>query len=199
VVCALVVGGCGSATAPGQDRAAATVTTPPRVDVPETTTAPGTVEPVGTPGVGTVHEGGFPSAAGETAHLVDVRAARHHGFDRVVLEFRGDQVPGYRVGYVAPPVREDGTGSVMAVAGEEFLELRLTPASAFDLGAATPAPTYTGPDRIEPPDTGAIAELVMTGDFEANLAWTIGLDRRAPFAVTVFRAPLRLVVDVMHG
>ena len=53
-----------------------------------------------------------------------------------------------------------------------------------------------GTPRIEPPFGRVITEAVRTGDFEATLAWTVGLVHRAPFAVAVFHDPLRLVVDV---
>ena len=201
VTCALALAGCGRTAAPGQVQDTGTAVPTPRSisSGTSTTSGPETIEPVGSPGTTTVDEGGFPSAAGEIAYLVDVRTARHDGFDRVVLQFQGDEAPSYRVTYVSPPIREDGSGRTVPVAGEDFLELRLTPASAYDLSGTTPAPTYAGPDRITPPHTETITELVMTGDFEANLAWTVGVNHRAPFAVAVFREPLRLVVDVVHG
>ncbi|MBW3547299.1 MAG: hypothetical protein KY452_04060 [Actinobacteria bacterium] len=44
------------------------------------------------------------------ALLVDVRVGRHEGFERIVLEFGGDDPPGYRVGYIDPPVHADFSG-----------------------------------------------------------------------------------------
>ncbi len=40
-------------------------------------------------------------------------------------------------------------------------------------------------------------EVVRVGDFEANLAWVVGVERPAPFAVAVFHDPLRLMVDIL--
>jgi hypothetical protein len=156
------------------------------------------IPPVGEAGTGLVLAGGFPSLAGETAHLVDVRVAGHDGFDRVVLEFDETTMPSYRVAYVEPPIRGDGSGEVVDLPGKAFLELRLTPATAWDLSGGDPRRTYSGPSRVAPPFEKVITEAARTGDFELTLAWTVGLTHRAPFAVAVFHDPLRLVVDVLH-
>lgn len=159
--------------------------------------APAT-EPVGTPGTGPVQAGDFPAVTGPTAHLTDVRTARHDGFDRVVLEFAGTAAPGYRVAYVEPPITEDGSGAEVPVPGAAFLEVRAAPASGVDLSGDEPRETYTGPDRVAPTDGGVVTEVVRTGDFEGQLAWTIGLQQRVPFGVAVLEEPTRLVVDVYH-
>src|SRR2546422_4665234 len=39
------------------------------------------------------------------------------GYDRVVFEFTGDSVPGYRVEYTMKPVQRCGSGDPVAVAG----------------------------------------------------------------------------------
>lgn len=156
------------------------------------------LSPVGVAGTESILSHGFPSGAGEIAHLVDVRAAGHETFDRVVLEFDGDDMPSYRVTYVQPPVLRDGSGGNVSLAGDAFLELRLTPASGWDLTGAQPRRTYDGPERLRPPFGTVVAEVVRTGDFEATLAWTVGLGYRAPFAVAMFDGPLRLVVDILH-
>lgn len=152
-------------------------------------------EPAGPFGTDTVASEGFPLAGGEYATLTDVRVASHPGFDRVVLEFDAPAPPGFRVGYVQPPIVQDGSGNEMAVAGTAFLELRLHPASGYDATAEEWTPTYTGPDRVTG-STSIVTEVVRTGDFEAMLAWTIGLDHEAPFAVTWLSDPVRLVVDL---
>jgi hypothetical protein len=41
--------------------------------------------------------------------------------------------------------------------------------------------TYTGPRRIAGP--GPVLETAKTSDFEADLAWAIGLERRLPLRV----------------
>ncbi|MGY1883999.1 hypothetical protein ACI799_01685 [Blastococcus sp. SYSU DS0753] len=172
--------------------------------VPAGPTPPGPVQPaheplppVGNPGTETVEAGEFP-AGGAPAYLTDVRAAGHEDFDRFVLEFEGEEVPSYRVGYVEPPITEDGSGREIAVAGSAFLEVRVSPASGVDLSGDEPRETYTGRDQITAPGGQVISEAVQTGDFEAMLTWTIGLEEHVPFGVATFSDPARLVVDVLH-
>jgi hypothetical protein len=160
--------------------------------------ADGGIDPVGGADTTDKVTDGFPSLEGPTAYLTDVRTAGQDGFDRIVLEFTGDEVPSYRIGYVDPPVREDGSGHVVPVEGHAALEIRLTPAAGVNLTGEQPRQTYIGPNRVSPPFGAVVNEVVRTGDFEANLAWTAGLTHRAPFAVAVFSDPLRLVVDVLH-
>lgn len=177
-------------------------TAPPPTIAP---TAPGAVQlshpqplpPVGNPSTETVETESFP-AGGSPAYLTDARAGAHENFDRFVLEFEGDEVPSYRVGYVEPPITEDGSGRQVDVAGSAFLEVRVSPASGVDLSGEQPRETYTGRDHITAPGGQVITEAVRTGDFEAMLAWTIGLEERLPFGVTTFSDPARLVVDVLH-
>ncbi len=45
-------------------------------------------------------------------------------------------------------------------------------------------PTYTGPRRLSGP--GPVLETAKTSDFEADLAWAIGLKRRLPFRVVQY-------------
>lgn len=150
---------------------------------------------VGKPRTKEVRSDDFPGGGGaERARLVDVRVGAHDGFDRIVLEFRGQDIPSYRVGYLDPPVRQDGSGNKVDVAGNAFLELRTTPASGRTAHGKT---TYEGPRRVPGGSASVVTEVVRTGDFEANLAWVAGVDRRRPFAVAFLKDPLRLVVDVV--
>lgn len=137
-----------------------------------------------------------PSGASETALLTRVAIGRHEGFDRVVFEFR-EELPGYRIEYVEPPLREDGSGNTVELDGSSFLVVRMEPASGFDLSVPEGELVYTGPRRLSGADAGAatVRELVRTGDFEAVLTWAIGVNGRTPFAVTTLRSPARLVID----
>lgn len=167
----------------------------PEESDPDGETEPRGPAPVGPFGTGEVSHGDFPSGGGEPALLTDVRLAGHDGFDRVVLEFDGPDVPSYRISYVDPPIIQDGSGEGVSVDGNAFLELRLTPASGVDSRDSDWEPTYHGPERVEAA-TGAVTEVVRVDDFEANLAWVVGLPTQQPFAVAVLSDPLRLVVDV---
>lgn len=188
LVAALVAMTCGF-TATGAAAAATDRDQPART--------PG-IPPVGEGSLDPVEGGGFPTITGPTALLTDVRTARQDGFDRIVLQFGSGQMPGYRVAYVEPPVRAAGSGQVVPIAGQAFLQVSTTPASGVDLSGPQPRPTYPGPERVAPPDGEVVTEVVRTGDFEAGLTWTAGVTKRLPFAVAAFADPNRLVVDVLH-
>jgi hypothetical protein len=156
-----------------------------------TTTAPTTTEESFEGGTGTVTA---PSEISEIALLERVAVAGHDGYDRVVFQFRNG-VPGYRVEYVEPPLREDGSGNVVKIDGEAFAVVRMEQASGFDLSVPEGALVYTGPRRISPEGTSVVREVVRTGDFEAVLTWAIGLSDRVPFRVLTLDDPARIVVD----
>lgn len=156
-----------------------------------TTTEPTTTEET--------FEGGTATVTGEaqiseTALLERVAVAGHDGYDRVVFQFRNG-IPGYRVEYVEPPLREDGSGNVVQLDGEAFVVVRMEPASGFDLSVPEGELIYTGPRRIAGSGTSAVREIVRTGDFEAVLAWAVGLDEHVPFRVLTLENPARIVVD----
>lgn len=155
------------------------------------------IEPIGPPREGPVEAGEFP-AGGRTVPLEDVRAAGHGSFDRVVWEFAGGERPSYRVAYADPPVREAGSGDAVDLRGDAFLEVRLSPASGVDLSGSEPRRSYSGPARIAPDGASLVTEVVRTGDFEAQLAWVVGVDRRRAFAVAMLEEPTRLVVDILE-
>lgn len=131
----------------------------------------------------------------EAAVLERVAVGRHEGFDRVVFQFR-DHVPGFRVSYVEPPLREDGSGNLVEVEGDAIVLVRMEPASGFDFTGEGQV-VYDGPRRIAGSGAGTsvVRELVRTGDFEAVLSWAVGLDQRVDFRVQRIDGPPRLVVD----
>lgn len=177
--------------------------TPPEPAVSATT--PASEPPDAPPALGadasvrTRQTAGFPDGGGQVALLRAVRTARQDGFDRVVWAFDGD-LPAYRVAYVDGPVTEDGSGDEIAVRGDAFLQIVLTPASGTDLSGEEIRTVYTGPTRIDGSDTGTVTvqEVVETGDFEATLSWAVGVTHEAPFTVTELADPTRVVVDVAH-
>lgn len=125
------------------------------------------------------------STASAVALLTNVQVA-----DGVVTFSFRDETPGYDVAYVEPPIRQDGSGDEIAVAGSAFLSVRMEPASGVDMSGEDFEETYSGPDRI--PGTGVIAEVVRTGDFEANATWVIGLDVQRPYRVEAAASMLRV-------
>ena len=181
---AVQLAACGEET---QDAGRTTAT------APATTTATTAQDGIDTmPGASTrpVHA---PATGDEVALLTDVRAARHEGFDRVVFEFR-NALPGYDVRYMSGPVREDGSGKAVTLAGNHVARIRMENALDADLTQEDAPLTYTGPRRFRP-GTPVVAELARVGGFEAVLTWAAGLQDRVDFRVSTLSAPARLVVD----
>ncbi|WP_045879410.1 hypothetical protein [Pseudofrankia sp. DC12] len=109
-------------------------------------------------------------------------------FDRVVFEFTGG-LPGYTAQYVNQ-VLTPGQGTAMALAGQAFFQIVLTPAAAHD---ASGQPTVTSP--IDGGGLPAIRQIALAGDFEGYVHFGIGLSGVAGYRVTELAKPDRLVFD----
>jgi hypothetical protein len=185
----LVLFGCGGSDedgSPGAQPPAATTTT-------ASTTTVGGIDPL--EGAATTPVEGESSGT-EIALLERVALGRHEGFDRVVFQFRS-HVPGYRVEYVEPPLKEDGSGNVVQLKGNAFVVVRMEQASGFDLTVNEGELVYKGPRRFQGSAAGTaiVREVVRTGDFEAVLSWAVGLEDRVDFRVRTANSPARLIVD----
>jgi hypothetical protein len=78
-------------------------------------------------------------------------------------------------------IAESGSGRRVPLKGDAFLVVSFSPAATATADANHVTFSYTGPKRIEPSATGSVQEVAKIGDFEAQLDWAIGLDkRRAP-------------------
>ena len=114
----------------------------------------------------------------------------------MVFQFK-NALPGYRVEYVQPPLKEDGSGNPVSIDGNAVVVVRMEPASGFDLNTGEGVLVYKGPKWIEGSSAGTsvVKELARTGDFEAVLSWAIGLSDKVDFRVTTATSPDRLIVD----
>jgi hypothetical protein len=139
---------------------------------------------VGTAGIVDVKRDRAPST------LLAVRAATHPGFDRVVFEFRG-AVPGYHLEYIDRPVRDCGAGEPRPIAGDAWLEVRLSPAYAHEEDGRP-----TVPARELLPRLPNVLEIERTCDFEAVVTWVLGVASPNRYRVLELSDPPRLVVDV---
>lgn len=126
--------------------------------------------------------------------LRDVRTASQEGFDRIVFEFEGSAVPGYRVEYIDSPAVQCGSGEPVKVAGAALLQVRLSPAQAH-----TEAGEPTVRERERRPGLPVIQEIKSVCDFEADVTWVLGLAARSRFRVQELAGPARLVIDIEHG
>src|SRR6266508_3739747 len=110
VAALLALSGCGDSSGGNGGQPGAGPPTTTAASTNETTDGIDPLEGAGTTPV----EGA--ATASETTLLERVAIGRHEGFDRVVFQFR-DHLPGYRVEYVEPPLKEDGSGNVVQVKG----------------------------------------------------------------------------------
>lgn len=123
--------------------------------------------------------------------LREVRVGEHEGYERMVFEIAGDELPGYRVTYTDKPSAQCGSGDPSKVAGKGWLEVRLSPAQAHD-----EAGKVTIADRERHPKLEVVQEMELTCDFEGEVTWSVGVAERNKFRVLELSKPARIVIDV---
>jgi hypothetical protein len=98
--------------------------------------------------------------------------------DRTKVTFEFKSAPqDVRTSYVArSQLAESGSGKPVPLKGTAYLMIHFTPAATAEATASTVTFSYTGPRRIKGP--GPVLEVAKTSDFEADLGWAIGLERR---------------------
>jgi hypothetical protein len=175
-------------TTPAGSSANVSNSTPAEVKTPEPDEAAGAANFEGTEGI-TDKKNHINGAA----ILSAVRLGRHEGFDRLVFEFRDDQLPGYHIEYVDKPIRSCGSREVVPLAGDAWLQIRLEPANAHtDDGK----PTLRF--REIAPKLPIVLEIKSTCDFEAQIQWVAGVSSPNKYRVLELKNPTRLVVDIKH-
>lgn len=127
------------------------------------------------------------------AVLNAVRSAGHNGYDRVVFEFRGAELPGYKIEYIDKPVRACGSGDVVPLAGDGWLEIKFYPATAH-----TEEGKPTVENRAFAPNHKIIKEIKLTCDFEAEVVGVLGVASPNHYRVLELKNPTRLAVDIKH-
>ncbi|MFN7134433.1 MAG: hypothetical protein ACK4N5_20300, partial [Myxococcales bacterium] len=130
---------------------------------------------------------------GRQVVLRQVRAARNAGFDRLVFEFDGETLPGYRIGYVDRPARHCGSGEPLVLPGDGLLEVRLSPAVAHD-----EAGQLTVNALEAKPNLPVLLALEQSCDFEGVVSWVAGMKAPNRYFVLELKDPARLVIDVRH-
>jgi hypothetical protein len=81
-------------------------------------------------------------------------------------------------------IAESGSGRRVPLKGDAFLVVSFSPAATATADATKVTFSYTGPKRLQPDRPDRVRELAEIGDFEAQLDWAIGLDRRRAPQVT---------------
>jgi hypothetical protein len=135
----------------------------------------------------------MPSTPPTISTLVAIRAAHHPEaapkYDRVVFEFSGP-VPLLRIEYVKELIG-DGSGLPVPINGRAILLVQFNPAHAHDDNGQASAPA-----RIKP-KLPLVKEIARSGDFEAVVAYGIGLARKADTRILTMDNPNRLVIDFL--
>ena len=162
-------------------------------EAPSDTSSPSSMERAGGLDAWTAGAVARPAPGMGASTLTEVRAGLHHEYDRVVFEFGRDSIPGYHVEYIDEPVRKCGSGNVVEVAGDGWLEVRMTPARAH-----TEAGEATVTERSRLFDMPVLKQVELTCDFEANVAWVLGVASPNRYRVKEVPDPARLVIDVKH-
>ncbi|MGH7443866.1 MAG: AMIN-like domain-containing (lipo)protein, partial [Longimicrobiales bacterium] len=122
--------------------------------------------------------------AGAVAVLRDLRVATHDGYDRIVLDFGADAVPGYRIGYVDQPVRACGSGEPVELPGDAWLSIRLSPAAAHDESGE-----LTVRNRDVFAGLPVISGVRAICDFDAVVTWVAGVRVPNTFRVLELTSP----------
>ena len=119
--------------------------------------------------------------------LTGMRAARHEGFARVVLEFSGEGTPGvWRAAWTEEAV-EQGRGLPIQVEGEAVLDLVIdgTPMTASE--SSYPSGTHTRAGDLD---------VVSDGTFEDNTHVVIGAPATRQFQIGFLSNPVRMIIDI---
>lgn len=135
--------------------------------------------------------GGSEPPDGPSAKLAAVRAAAHPGFDRVVFQFDGTRVPGFRIEYVGEITLGESDDEFLTLEGGALVQATFQGTASDDHRPGT----QTVPDRFTP-GLAQVRQIGLAEDWEGLVRLGVGLDHRAGFRVLELRDPVRVVVDV---
>ena len=119
--------------------------------------------------------------------LTGIRAARHEGFTRVVLEFAGKGTPGVWSAAWADEAVEQGRGLPIQVEGQAVLDLVIdgTPMTATE--NPYPSGTHTRAGDLD---------VVSDGTFEDNTHVVSGAPATRQFQIGFLSNPVRMIIDI---
>jgi hypothetical protein len=114
----------------------------------------------------------------QTAHLTSVAisgAEIRFEFDAEPDEIRADYEP-------RAQLAECGSGMPIRLRGSAFAVVHFQPAASARFEGEKVVLTYTGPKRLR--GSGPVLEAVRSCDFEADLGWAIGVQRKLDLNVS---------------
>lgn len=135
-------------------------------------------------------------------YLVDVRVGEHEGYDRVVLEFSGEEAPDvYTVSWAENPTFGQ-TDDALDVSSDAILEVAVTGLVSTENPEASQPEEIGAIEYTNAPlaiHTTAIVTDVWAASWYQNTGtYYIELDRERPFRVVNDTDPSRLVIDLAH-
>jgi hypothetical protein len=190
VLTLLALGACDRSGPDDRAGPGATATSP----ASSTTTGPASTSTTGAPAWSTEAKTGPDGREppdGPSAKLAAVRTAAHPGFDRVVFQFEGARVPGYRIEYVGEITLGESDDEFLTLAGGALVQATFQGTASDDHRPGT----QTVPDRFTP-GLAQVKQIGLAEDWEGLVRLGVGLDHRAGFRVLELRDPVRVVVDV---
>ena len=132
------------------------------------------------------------------AKVTNVRTGQHYCFDRLVVDLNGP-VGGYTVQYL-PQVTQDGSGALVPLRGQAFLQVTVNDPAYDENGNATYNPA--NPNELSNVDGyQTFRQVAWAGSFEGYSSLGLGVRARLPFRVFALAGPdtgSRLVIDVAH-
>jgi len=123
--------------------------------------------------------------------VVDLRYARHDGFDRVVIDIEGRR-PGFRTIFPAR-LTYDGSGKRVPLQGRFKMYVVLRPAYTY---TSSGHDLYQGP-RLVRPGLPTLKGIALTGSFEGTTSFGFTSSKR-PYRIFTLTRPSRVVVDFRH-
>jgi hypothetical protein len=128
----------------------------------------------------------------EVSLLTNVRTSSSPAYERIVFDF-ATSLPNWHIEYIDKPVRSCGSGDVVDIAGQNFLEIRFTPTNAHDT-AGHPTMAW----REKQFSYRNLLEIEQTCDFEAVTTWVAGVRSPSQYRVMELQNPPRIVIDLKN-
>lgn len=117
-----------------------------------------------------------------------MRVGAHPGFDRVVIEFSGDDWAGFTTKWVTKPTAQ-GSGAPIEMWGNTLLQVHVTQIDRL----------YSGPEILKPRTTssaqGTGLSAYYDGSNEGQGRFVIGLNSKRGYRIYHLTSPARLVLD----
>lgn len=126
----------------------------------------------------------------QSGFVTDFRVASHEGFDRVVVEFSGDALPGWVTGWTDAAFSQ-GKGDPIEVTGPALLDVTLT-GTSFPQNDEETALYFAGASSVSAGEIRAVFDSA----FEDQTHLVIGMDQQRPYRVSTLTDPVRVVIDV---